>query len=249
MIAFWWVVVLVALIACRTAWRFFLRYPGGWTYAFHQQHRKDRQALDNARGAVRELRRTARRETWQAWTAVKRARSSYRREVRRAEAELQRLRTPHRGARIEQLGAITLHEHGILVGEDELPLAGVHVRFELARSSHVSYVYLTEPDGRERMERYDGEEFPEETVRRFSVRLRNAAVAAVRSREARAADIATAETALREAEEATEPMEVAQERLEETRERHESDPRLPRARAALDDARREWQDRTGRRPL
>lgn len=249
MIAFWWVVALVALIVCQTAWRFFLRYPGGWTYAFHEQHRKDRQALDNARGAVRELRKTARRETWQAWTTAKRTTSAYHREIRRAEAELQRLRAPHRGSLVEQLGAITLHEHRVLIGGDELPLAGVQVRFELARSSHVSYVYLTEPDGRERMERYEGEEFPEETVRRFSVRLRNAAVAAGQSREARAADIATAETALREAEKATEPMEVAQERLKETRERHESDPRLPRARAALDDARREWQDLTGRRPL
>ncbi|MFF4234219.1 hypothetical protein [Streptomyces sp. NPDC001820] len=248
MIAIWWVVVVVTMGVWWTLWRLF-RYPGGWEYAFHKEHREERKALEDARGAVRELRRTARSETWRARAAVKRAEWAYRRRVRRAESELEQLRTPDRGARVEQLGGISLHEHTVLVADEELPLAGLQVRFELARSAHVSYVYITQPDGRERMERYEGKEFPEAAVRRFSVQIQNAAVAANRLQERRAGDICTLEAELREARKATEPIVVAQERLEKTRARHGSDLKLPQARAALDDARNVWQDLTGRRPL
>ncbi|MGW2839469.1 hypothetical protein ACWCWD_16905 [Streptomyces sp. NPDC001493] len=244
----WWVVAPVVLVAAGTAWRL-LRYPGRWAHAFHEAYRKERRALDDARGAVRTLRSAARRETWRAWTRVKRAEAAHRRRVHQAEAELEQRRAPDRGDRVHQLGPITLYEHSVVVSEDELPLAGLHVGFELARAEHVSYVYLTHPDGQKRMERYEGEEFPEDTVREFSVRLHNAAVAAHRSRETRDSDIAALEAALREAQEATGPVEAARERLEETRARHRADPRLPRARAALDDARTQWQELTGRRPL
>ncbi|MFD6534098.1 hypothetical protein [Streptomyces sp. NPDC060184] len=243
-----WVVAPVVLVVGWTAWRL-VRYPGRWAHAFHEAYRKDRRALDDARGGVRTLQNAARRETWRAWSKVKRAESAHRRQVRRAEAELERRRAPDRGDRMHQLGPITLYEHAVVVSEDELPLAGLHVRFELARTEHVSYVYLTHPDGQKRMERYEGEEFPEDTVREFSVRLHNAAVAAHRSRETREEDIAALEGALREAREATGPVEAARERLTETRARHSADPRLPRARAALDDARTQWQELTGRRPL
>ncbi|MFF3896418.1 hypothetical protein ACFYY3_25235 [Streptomyces sp. NPDC001812] len=248
MIAIWWVVVVMALGAWWTVWRL-VRYPGGWAYAFHEEHREARKALEDARGAVRELRRSARREKWQALAEVRRAEWAYRSRVRQAESELERLRTPHRGAQIEQLGRIILYEHTVLISDDEVPLAGLHVRFELARSTYVSYVYLTQPDGRERMERYDGKEFPEDAVRRFSVQIQNATVAADRLQEQRADNIRALEAELREARQATEPIEVAHERLEKTRARHDADLTLPQARAALDDARNVWQGLTGRRPL
>ncbi|MGW1193630.1 hypothetical protein [Streptomyces sp. NPDC002559] len=248
MTAFWWVVVLVGLGVGWMVSRL-VRYPGGWAYAFHEEHRKERQALADARSAVRELREAARRETVQAQTAVKRAEWAHRRQVRRVESELTQLRTPDRGALVEQLGGIALHERAVLVDGDELQLAGMEVRFDLAKSSHVSYVYLTQPDGQQHMERYEDKEFPEDTVRRFSVQVQNAAAAARRLSEKRAEDIRVLEGKLNEVQEATGPVEAAQERLEKTRARHESDPKLPRARAALDDARKEWQDLTGRRPL
>ncbi|MFC7885137.1 hypothetical protein ACFUVV_25160 [Streptomyces sp. NPDC057376] len=248
MIAIWWVIVVMALGVWWTVWRL-VRYPGGWAYAFHEEHREARKALEDARGVVRELRRSTRREKWQALAEVKRAEWAYRRRVRQVESELERLRAPHRGERIEQLGRITLYEHTALISEDEVPLAGLHARFELSRSTHVSYVYLTQPDGRERMERYDGKEFSEETVRRFSVQIQNAAVAVTRLQERRASEIRACEAELREARKATEPIEAAQERLEKTRARHDADVKLPQARAALDDARSVWQDLTGRRPL
>ena len=246
--AIWWVVILAALGACWAIGRL-VRYPGGWGYAFHEEHQEERQALKDARKAVRELRGTARRETWQAWTAVKQAQWTYRRRVRQAESELEHLRTPHRGACINQLGQIALHEHSVLIGDDELPLAGMHVRFELAHSRHVSYVYLTQPDGQERMKRYQGEEFPEDVVRQFSTQIHNAAVTAHQLQDRRAEDIRTHEEELRSAQEATEPIATAQERLDKTRARHRADLKLPHARAALDDARTQWQDLTGRSPL
>ncbi|MGW4026698.1 hypothetical protein [Streptomyces sp. NPDC005009] len=248
MIAIWWVIVVMALGVWWTAWRL-VRYPGGWAYAFHEEHRETRKALEDARGVVRELQKSARREKWQALTEVKRAEWAYRRRVRQVESELERLRTPHRGERIGQLGRITLYEHTVLIFDDEVPLAGLHVRFELSRSAHVSYVYLSQPDGRERMERYDGKEFPEETVRRFSVQVQNAAVTVNRLQERRAGKIRVREAELRNARKATEPIELAQERLERTRARHDADVKLPQARAALDDARNVWQGLTGHRPL
>ncbi|MGW0857654.1 hypothetical protein [Streptomyces sp. NPDC002690] len=247
MSTWWWVVAPPLLLGCWTVRRL-IRYPGRWAHAFHDAYGKERMALEEARVSVRKLRSSARRETRRAWFGVKRAESAHRRRVRQVESELQRLRTLGRGPRIHQLGAISLYEHAVLVAEDELPLAGLHVRFELARTEHVSYVYLTLPEGQTHMERYEGEEFPEEAVRGFSVRISNAAAAAHRARETREKDIAALEAALGEARKATGPVEEAQERLEETRARHSADPRLPRARAALDDARTDWQNLTGRRP-
>ncbi|MEV7471308.1 hypothetical protein AB0O20_33120 [Streptomyces kronopolitis] len=248
MSAIWWLVVVVAFGVGCVAWRL-MQYPGGWAYGFHEQYRADREALDAARDAVRRLKGTARQEAQHAQTSVTQAEKAYRSRISRVEAELQQLRTPRRGDRVAQLGQITLHEHALLVGDDEVPLAGLHVRFDLARSTHVSYVYLTQPDGRERMECFAGDEFPEDTVRQFSVRLQNAAVTANQLQALRDGDIHKLKAELREAREATEPMDTARELLEETRARHGSDPQLPKAQAALDDARDVWQELTGRRPL
>ncbi|MFF3547527.1 hypothetical protein ACFYXD_37560 [Streptomyces platensis] len=246
--AIWWLVIVVALGVGWVVWRLVL-YPGGWAYAFHERYRADREALGDARAAVRELKGTARRELWQAQTAVARAEKAYGSRVSRVEAGLQQLRTPNRGDHVDRLGQIVLHEHAVVVGDDEVPLAGLHVRFDLARSTHVSYVYLTQPDGQRRLERYAGEEFPEDTVRQFSVRLQNAAVTANHLQALRENDIRKLEAELREAREATEPVQTAREWLEETRTRHGSAPQLPKARAALDEARDAWQELTGRRPL
>lgn len=248
MSAIGWLVVVVAFGVGWVAWRL-VQYPGGWAFAFHEEYRADREALDGARGAVRELKGTARREVRQAQMAVTRAEKAYRSRISRIEAELQQLRAPGRGHHVDQLGQIVLHEHALLVGNDEVPLAGLHVRFELARSAHVSYVYLTRPDGRERMERFAEDDFPEEAVRQFSVRLQNAAVTANQLQALRDSDIHKLEAELCEARKETEPIETARELLEETRARHSNDPRLPKARAALDDARDVWQELTGRRPL
>ncbi|MER5793667.1 hypothetical protein [Streptomyces sp. NPDC001980] len=248
MIALGWVVAAAALGVWWVLWRL-VRYPGGWTYAFHEEHREARRVLEDARGAVRGLRRTARRERWQAQAAVKRAEWTYRRRVRRAESELEQLHTPHRGARIEQLGEIALYEHAVVVRDDEVALAGLQVRFELGSSKGTSYVYLTPPDGRERMERYGDAEYTEDAVRRFAVQVQNTAAAAGELREQQVGSVRAAKAKLREALSATEQMEAAKERLENIRARQDADVRLPKARVALDDARSAWQCRTGRRPL
>jgi hypothetical protein len=248
MIAVWWVVVVAALGVCWTIWRF-VRYPGGWAYAFHGEHREARRALEEAREALRERRGAARRERWRARAAVRRAEWAYRRRIRRAEAGLEQLRTPQPGKLVAQLGGIALHENTLAVSDEEVRLADVQVRFELARSKEVAYVYVTLPDGREVMETYDGKEFTEDAVRRFSVRIHNAAVAAGPPAERRAGEIRALEAELKRARKATEHVQAAEERLEETRARHDADVTIPRARAALDDARDTWQELTGRRPL
>ncbi|MFE4695958.1 hypothetical protein ACWCPD_35070 [Streptomyces sp. NPDC001935] len=247
MILLGWVVAVTALGVWWVLWRL-VRYPGGWTYAFHEEHREARRALEGARGAVRALRRAARREKWRAHGAVKRAEWAYRRRVRRAESELERLGTTRRGARVEQLGEITLHEHAVVVGNDEVALAGLKVRLEPGRLKATSYVYLTQPDGRERMERYAGADYAEDAVRRFAVRIQNAVAAADRLEEERVGSIRAVKAELREARSATDQVEAAKERLEETRARHDADVRLPKARMALDDARSTWHGLTGRRP-
>lgn len=73
MITIWWVVVAMVLGVCWTIWRL-VRSPGGCAYAFHEEHREARKVLGDARGALRELRSTARRETWQARADVKQSR-------------------------------------------------------------------------------------------------------------------------------------------------------------------------------
>ncbi|MFI1839563.1 hypothetical protein [Streptomyces olivaceoviridis] len=248
MIVIGWAVALAALAVGWTLQRL-VRYPGGWRYAFHEEHRAAREALRDARNAVRQLGRAARRERWQALAGVQRAEWAYRRRIRQAEAELERLRTPHRGEQIGQLGDITLYEHALVVHEVEVPLADLRVRFELARSAHWSYVYLTQPDGRERMERYEDQEHSEDAVRQFTMQIQNAVAAADRVQKQRTEEIRMREAELRAARQATAPLEAARERLEETRVRHDADLKLPHARAALDDARSAWADLTGRRPL
>jgi hypothetical protein len=243
----WWIVVAGT---CLAVWavRHLLRYPGGWSFAFHGQYRADREALADAYREVRRLKGADRQEMGKARSAVAREEKAYRDRISQAETALRQLRTPPRGARVAELGRIVLHENAVLVGGDEVPLAGLRVRFDLARSAHVSYVYLTQADGHEHMESFEEAQFAEEQVRAFSVRVQNAAAAAQRLRGLREKDIGKLEAELSRARADTEPMEAAREQLEQTRAWQDADPRLPKARAALDDARDAWQQLAGRRP-
>lgn len=236
----WWIVVAGA---CLAVWavRHLLRYPGGWSFAFHEQYRADREALADAYREVRRLKGADRQE-------MGKVRKAYRDRISQAETALRQLRTPPRGARVAELGRIVLHENAVLVGDDEVPLAGLRVRFDLARSARVSYVYLTQADGHEHMESFEEAQFAEEQVRAFSVRVQNAAATAQRLQGLREKDIGKLEAELSRARADTEPVEAARERLEQTRARQGADPRLPKARAALDDARDAWQQLAGRRP-
>ncbi|MFD8544765.1 hypothetical protein [Streptomyces sp. NPDC059649] len=181
--------------------------------------------------------------------AVSRAEKAYRGRISRTEAELRQLRAPDRGGHVDQLGQIVLHEHALLVGGDEVPLAGLHVRFDLARSTHVSYVYLSRPDGRERMERFARTIFPKTQCVSSACGSRMRPQQPNQLQALRDGDLRKLEAERREARRETEPVQTARELLDETRARHGSDPRLPKARAALEDARDVWQELTGRRPL
>ncbi|WP_299531369.1 hypothetical protein [uncultured Streptomyces sp.] len=249
MAVFWWVVgPVVAAVGCWALLRA-CRFPGGWGYAFGPARRAVRQPLRDARGEVRTLLRAARRERWRARAGVLRAEWSYRRRIRRTEARLRRLAVPQRGSKIAQLGGVVLHRGSVLMSGDELPLAGAEVRFVRGGAKNMSYVYVTHPDGRERVQPYEGEEFPEDAVRGFSVRIRKAAAAAERRQKRRAGGIRALEAQVREARGATGPVVSARQRLKRITADHGEDPRVPRARTALDEARDDWRKLTGRRPL
>ncbi|MFF4243523.1 hypothetical protein ACFYY2_03505 [Streptomyces sp. NPDC001822] len=242
-----WAVAVLAFGAGWAVWHA-LRYPGAPAYAFRRKYRGDRKSLAGARGLVRGLRSAALRERARAWLKAERAERAYRQRIARTEAALRQLRTPKRGRRVEQLGRVVLHEHAVLVGHAEVPLAGLRVRLETARSAKTWYVYLAEPDGHERMERYSAGEYAEDTVRRFATRLQNASVAAGRRLDKRGGAIRKLEAELLRARTATGPVAAAQAAREETRLRHENRPELPKARAALEDAKDAWQGLTGHRP-
>ncbi|WP_327111253.1 hypothetical protein OG206_01310 [Streptomyces sp. NBC_01341] len=247
MAVIWWAVVVTASCAGWGIWRA-LRYPGAPAYAFQRKYRSDRKNLAGARELVRGLRSAALRERGRAWLRAERAERAYRRRIVRTEAALRQLRTPKRGRRLEQLGRIVLHEHAVLVGHAEIPLAGLRVRLERARSGKTWYVYLTEPDGHELVERYGAKEYPEDTVRRFGTRLQNASVKAARRLDGRGGAIRKLEAELVRARTDTGPVRAAQAARQEIRLRHENRPELPKARAALEDAKDAWQALTGRRP-
>ncbi|WP_153537530.1 hypothetical protein [Streptomyces sp. RB17] len=239
--------VVLVVGAVFVVWRL-MRYPGGWQYAFSDVHRADRQDLDRARSAVRAVRGTARQEVSRAETRATRAERAYERRIGDAERELARLRRPGRGAFVTRLGEVTLYQHALLFKGKEIPLAGLAVRFELARNSKKSYIYLTHPDGRVEFPGYADEEFPEEHVRRFSVRIENAVAAENTFRDGRADGIRQAESALEEARLDTAEKDDAREALEQVRARHSESPELAKALAALETARDRWQALTGRRP-
>ncbi|MFE7751313.1 hypothetical protein [Streptomyces sp. NPDC057428] len=247
MAGIWWVALVVAFGMGWPVWRL-IRYPGAPAYAFQRKYRSDRKSLAGARGLVRGLRNAALRESWQAWVKAMRAERAYRRRIGRIEAALQQQRTPKPGRRVEQLGRIVLHEEAVLVGRTEVPLAGLEVRLEPGRPAKTWHMHLTEPDGHEVVERYSAGEFPEDTVRQFRTRLHNASVKAGRRRDKRSGAIRRLEAELQRARTATGPVTAAQEEREKARLRRDTSPELPKARAALDDAKDNWRDLTGHRP-
>ncbi|MFE7546718.1 hypothetical protein [Streptomyces gardneri] len=51
----------------------------------------------------------------------------------------------------------------------EIPLACLAVQFEVARNANTTYIYLRASDGLPELAEFDGSQFSEEDVRRFSV--------------------------------------------------------------------------------
>jgi hypothetical protein len=241
------ILVVVVAGAVGVGWRL-VRYPGGRRYAFSDVHRADRQDLDRARAAVRALRGVARQEVSRAESRAARASRAYERRIDDAERELERLRRPGRGAFVAELGEVSLYEHALVFKGTEIPLAGLAVRFELARNTSKTYIYLTRPDGRVELPDYADEAFPEEHVRRFSVRIENAVAAENEFRDRRTGAIRRAQSELKEARLDTAERDNARQALERVKARHSDSPELAKALAELEAARDRWHALSGRRP-
>ncbi|WEO93557.1 hypothetical protein A6P39_005735 [Streptomyces sp. FXJ1.172] len=241
------ILALVVVGVAGVGWRL-ARYPGGWRYAFSDVHRADRQDLARTRAAVRTLRGTARQEESEARSRVAQAERAYDRRIDTLERKLAQLERPGRGAYDSGLGELTLYRHVLLFKGKEIPLAGLGVRFELARNTDTMYIHLKRPDGRAELSEFAHETFPEDQVRRFGVRIENAVAAENTLRDRRPETIRRTKSELQDARADTADKDHAREALERVRARHSDNPRLTKALAELEAARDRWRHLTGHRP-
>ncbi|MFD5557796.1 hypothetical protein ACFWIA_28645 [Streptomyces sp. NPDC127068] len=225
-------------------WRL-CRYPGGWKYAFGAEYAGERAALDRARGKVSRLRSEAAERRAAAEARLREAESVYRRRVRAAELRVEGIRHPGPGQLLGQLGVkAALYEHALVVGQEELPLAGLTVRIELGRVSQ--FLYATLPDGSERHVALPFEEHTEDEVRGFAGKVTNTVAAEKTTLADREAQLDTAVEALVRVKAGTDAVDTARADLDRLAEAERSDFRPASARRELDRAWERWNSVTGR---
>lgn len=240
------VLVLAAAVAAGYAgWRRY-RYPGRWVHAFGREHAEARDDLAGARRHAAALERESRRERGAVRSELERERARHRDRVRSVERRMAGLRRPGRGDVVAVLGDVTVHEHAVLVGDQEIPLAGLKVRLDHAQHQH--FLYLTRPGGRSALRRYARDEHAEEEVRRFAVRLEDAVADENAFRIRVAAELEQAREDLERARADTGAQDAARARVAEVEERQRRDTRPQQARRDLLAACDRWEELTGRRP-
>jgi hypothetical protein len=243
-----WVSVLAVTVvaaAVYVGWRLFY-YPGGWDFAFGTIHSSARDDLDRARRQADTLKRESHKELDAAHAALKRAQNQQREQVRTIERRIAGLIRPGRGSMISRLGDVSLHEHSVLVDDQEIPLADLAVRLDHAQHQH--FLYLTQPGGKVHLHRYPRSEHDEDTVRRFAVELENAVADENAYRIRAAAQADKAQTELADVRADTEAQDKARTHIAEVEERQRRDIRHQHARQNLEAARDRWQQLTGKRP-
>ncbi|MFI8823919.1 hypothetical protein [Streptomyces sp. NPDC053431] len=242
--------VLAAVLIGGAAWGVWqlVQYPGGWSFAFSAVHKADRQDLARARAAVNTVRGRASQEVSAAQERLTRAERAYENRIEQAVRELKRLRSAGRGAFAEELGKLSLYEHVAVLEEQEMALAGLEVRFEVARSTDTTFIYLRTSDGRPELAEFDGAEFAEVDVRRFSLRIEKAVAAEEKFRRQRAEAIQQADANLEKARADTADVDTARAALEKVTARHENSAELRKALAEREAAFDRWEALTGRRP-
>ncbi|WP_329311233.1 hypothetical protein [Streptomyces sp. NBC_01262] len=239
-----WALLVLLGGAAYIGWRLHA-YPGGWAYAFGDAYAVERRDLAMARRGVRELERAARRELSEAKGKVRGEETRYRERIRSAEQRLKELRNPGRGEQQQILGELTLYQHVLRYRSEDIPLAGLKVRFESAR--HKYGIKVTRPNGRAVVARFPGTQ-SEDAVRHFAIRIENAVADENDLLTRRKGLIADAETELTHARASTLSQEAAREALVRLTARQSADDRLPAARAELDAARGRWHAETGHLP-
>ncbi|SEO55127.1 hypothetical protein [Actinacidiphila rubida] len=238
-------VVVVVAAAAYVGWRRF-RYPGGWAYAFSPEHSEARDDLDAARRHARTLERELKKERDAAQSQLDRERRLHKDRVRAIDRRISALRRPGRGGTIATLGEVTIHEHSVLAGTVEIPLAGLTVRLDHAQHQH--FLYLTKPNGRSHVKKYLRTEYDEESVRQFVVRLENAVADENAFRIRTAADLQQAEEELAQVRDDTSAQDEAHARIAEVEERQSRDTRLDAARKEVQASCERWEHLTGKRP-
>jgi hypothetical protein len=243
----WGSVLAVAAVAAAVyvGWRLF-HYPGGWDFAFGPAHASARDDLDRARRQASTLKRESDKELDAARAHLTRVQHQQREQIRAIERRIDGLLRPGRGRMISQLGDVSLHEHSLLVDDQEIPLADLVVRLDHAQHQH--FLYLTQPGAKVRLHRYPRSEYDEDTVRRFAVRLENAVADENAYRISAAAQADEAETELADVRADTEAQDKARARIAEIAERQRNDPRLQDAQRDLEAAHDRWEQLTGKRP-
>ncbi|MCC9312261.1 hypothetical protein LN042_35250 [Kitasatospora sp. RB6PN24] len=241
-------VLLVVLVGGGSAVATRLRrYPGGLAYAFGAAFAPERRQLAAARRTVRQLRHDANRELMGARNDVRGARARHRYELELATRRVEQLRDPGRGALLGRLGVVALHQHAVMVSTEELPLAGLTVRFE--RIDRQYCLHFAVPGGGVHRQVFERALHAEEEVRRFGNRVVNAVAEENARLKRRNQLVAAAEAELRAVEQRTAPQRSARDRLAGLTVRQDVDQRLAEAVKALDDARARWRSRTGRMPI
>ncbi|MEU6237269.1 hypothetical protein [Kitasatospora sp. NPDC047058] len=240
-----WVLLVVVGGAASVGWRLW-SFPGGWDRAFGGAYAAERRKLAAARRAVRRLGWAAGREVAGARLAVHRRTAAHRQRVRTAQRHLDRLSDPGNGSVLVRFGEAALHEHVVTFERTSIPLAGLQVRDE--HSGGTSHLYLTRPDGRVHHRTYPHGDHAEEDVRRFAVRVQNAAADENDFRKRQTVMIAAAEAELDAVRADTTDRDRARAELAEITERLRLDTRLKAAQAELAAARDHWHRSTGSRP-
>ncbi|GAA2330338.1 hypothetical protein Scani_34070 [Streptomyces caniferus] len=240
------VLVLIAIgCAIWAGWQLH-SFPGGRRFTFSSEHAGEREHLTAARRKWREAESTSYRRVAAAKAQEHRAQTLHDERIRRAQEELQRVRWPGRGELVEERGAMSLHQHVLLIADEEIPLVRLCIRFEQDRQE--SHIYATRPDGSVRLTSFLNTAHEEGGVRRFAVRIENAVAAENTFRAQQKALTAQAEKNLKEALADTGARDTARLHLAQATSLHKIDHRRKTARAELDAARKRWQSLTGKLP-
>ncbi|GAB7036070.1 hypothetical protein AB0G35_24315 [Streptomyces sp. NPDC021749] len=240
-------VLLLILIgsAIWVGWRLY-SFPGGWGFAFGAQNAGEREHLAAARRKWRDAESSSYRRVTAAKEQEHRAQTLLDARIRSAEKTLQQLRQPGRGELVEERGPMALHRHVLLIAGEEIPLAGLRIRFEQDRKEH--HIYATRPDGTVRLTSFPHAAHEEGHVRRFAVGIENAVAEENAFRAQRKALMTQAEKELQKAQADTGARDAARLHVEHTTSLHQHDRRRKAARAELDAARSRWQSLTGKLP-
>ncbi|WP_406179432.1 hypothetical protein [Streptomyces sp. NBC_01006] len=237
-----WALIAAAVLICLHHYR----YPGGWGPAFSREHAARRRNLARAR------RHLARRAVW-AWgqralvqARLHSAQSAHRQSVAAAKLSLRQAREPGLGVKVGELGPLVLHEHVLLRGEEQLPLASLEVKPHHDVRNH--HLILVQDDGSVHHVSLARTEHEEDAVFAFVALLTSAVLRENAFLSGQGKRIARAEERLARIEADTSAQDGVRTELDRLVEEQRLDPEQAAALARLKACRQDWHEHTGRMP-